>query len=509
MQRNCLYCAAPYKARRATKKYCSDNCKQLAYFKRNGMVFGINGSPDTVKPANVKELYDNTDNVKQLTVKTDNVKTVTPVNVKHEVDRSPENSQELKPVISEEQLQELIYRINESLSVKIEQAVINVKKELDVKYALLYGTAGLTQNTKKQIQVCTPVPFMSITGTAKEFIVKDTDQVNVKPEVKDENMILTYYADKTVLESIEDFTINDKDDEPKILQCVEFSEEEPEQEEKQEPESELYDNTDNVKYDSQTPSVKHDTKNTSVQVTVKDEDIKELKVEPAGLATKTAEEIKEQKYEWVQSGFIHEVWNDYQSNEEGFESNYDDPNAEWVNVRLRCIIENVIRLSEYAHVDKQTVDLLNQSLKSLTGSYSFNDLSSDYPYLNTIYELNERINVIAKTVKGEKIPLRISFKLKARLVSIREQFRESIPLIDFSEMNFVEDHRMNSDNGKKNGTWTERRKKYIEAGLIEPDDEEDEEEQKDYLNLKPKEKSDNKRWQYFQKHGEFPPRIAA
>lgn len=509
MQRNCLYCTAPYKARRATKKYCSDNCKQLAYFKRNGMVFGMNGTPNNLKPVNVKEFYDNTDNVKQFTVKT-----LTPVNVKHEADRSLEKSQELKPILSEEQLQELIYRINESLSVKIEQAIGSVKKELDVKYASLYGTVSLTQNTKEQVQLCTPVPFIDITAPAKEFIVKDTDQVNVKPDVKDESTALTYNADKIKTESIEDFAVNDKEDkQPEILQCVEFSEEEetdeePEQE-KKEPESEFYDNTDNVKCDSQTPNIKHDTENRSEEVVVKDEHIKEPKTKLTGLTVKTEQEIKEQKYEWVQSRFIHEVWNDYQNNEEDFEFQNDDPNADWVNTRLRCITENVIRLSEYAYVDKQSIDLLNQSLKSLTNSYSFNELSSDYPYLNTINELGERINVISKTAKGEKNPLRISFKLKARLVSMREQFKEAISLIKFSEMNFTEDHRMNNNNEKKKGTWTERCKKYIEAGLIEPDDENEDEHQADYHNIKPEERSDDKRWQYFQKHGKFPPKIAA
>lgn len=36
MKRKCEHCDSEYECKRLTKKYCSDNCKQLAYFKRNG-----------------------------------------------------------------------------------------------------------------------------------------------------------------------------------------------------------------------------------------------------------------------------------------------------------------------------------------------------------------------------------------------------------------------------------------------------------------------------------------
>ena len=37
MKKKCLYCDADIDCKRLTKKYCNDNCKQLAYFKRNGL----------------------------------------------------------------------------------------------------------------------------------------------------------------------------------------------------------------------------------------------------------------------------------------------------------------------------------------------------------------------------------------------------------------------------------------------------------------------------------------
>ncbi|MBA2611174.1 MAG: hypothetical protein H0U95_04330 [Bacteroidetes bacterium] len=38
MESTCLYCEGHFTAIRSSKKYCSDNCKQMAYFKRNGLV---------------------------------------------------------------------------------------------------------------------------------------------------------------------------------------------------------------------------------------------------------------------------------------------------------------------------------------------------------------------------------------------------------------------------------------------------------------------------------------
>lgn len=37
MNKACLYCGTEMNCKRLSKKYCSDNCKQLAYFKRNGL----------------------------------------------------------------------------------------------------------------------------------------------------------------------------------------------------------------------------------------------------------------------------------------------------------------------------------------------------------------------------------------------------------------------------------------------------------------------------------------
>ena len=44
MKKRCLYCDTEIDCKRLTKKYCNDNCKQLAYFKRNGLQ--LSGKPE-------------------------------------------------------------------------------------------------------------------------------------------------------------------------------------------------------------------------------------------------------------------------------------------------------------------------------------------------------------------------------------------------------------------------------------------------------------------------------
>ena len=42
MTTTCLHCGSPMQSQRSTKKYCSDNCKQLAFYKRSGLALVSN-----------------------------------------------------------------------------------------------------------------------------------------------------------------------------------------------------------------------------------------------------------------------------------------------------------------------------------------------------------------------------------------------------------------------------------------------------------------------------------
>src|SRR5688500_10955015 len=57
MEKHCEFCGKEIEdIKRNTRKYCNDNCKQLAYYSRNGIVWGtpvLNAEPE-VPTVNVK-----------------------------------------------------------------------------------------------------------------------------------------------------------------------------------------------------------------------------------------------------------------------------------------------------------------------------------------------------------------------------------------------------------------------------------------------------------------------
>ena len=93
MESTCLYCEGHFTAIRSSKKYCSDNCKQMAYFKRNGLV--LSGTTDvepslkvpvvSIKPVNTNEVSVKYDKEKD-TVKYGNEE----LNVKYDKDERSE-----------------------------------------------------------------------------------------------------------------------------------------------------------------------------------------------------------------------------------------------------------------------------------------------------------------------------------------------------------------------------------------------------------------------------------
>lgn len=129
MESTCLYCEGHFTAIRSSKKYCSDNCKQMAYFKRNGLVLSCTPEVEpslqvplvSVKPSNTNEVsvkYDKEkDTVKyaneELTVKYDkdqrNEFEFLPLaDAEEEEEEKETESDELKEVVKETQKNETI-----------------------------------------------------------------------------------------------------------------------------------------------------------------------------------------------------------------------------------------------------------------------------------------------------------------------------------------------------------------------------------------------------------------
>lgn len=134
MESTCLYCEGQFTAIRSSKKYCSDNCKQMAYFKRNGLV--LSGTTEaepslqvpvvSVKPINTNEISVKYDKAKD-TVKYSHEE----LNVKYDKDKRGEF--EFVPlVVSEEEEAEIVdsNKVEKEIQ-KIEptKSFLKIKKE--------------------------------------------------------------------------------------------------------------------------------------------------------------------------------------------------------------------------------------------------------------------------------------------------------------------------------------------------------------------------------------------
>lgn len=58
MSTTCLHCGNPTQSQRSTKKYCSDNCKQLAFYKRSRFALASLNKGETVNSQIQTENYD-------------------------------------------------------------------------------------------------------------------------------------------------------------------------------------------------------------------------------------------------------------------------------------------------------------------------------------------------------------------------------------------------------------------------------------------------------------------
>ncbi len=58
MRNNCEYCSTSFRGERRTKKYCSDNCRQMAYLTRKGYLpkESLNSVKDTISVNTVKPI---------------------------------------------------------------------------------------------------------------------------------------------------------------------------------------------------------------------------------------------------------------------------------------------------------------------------------------------------------------------------------------------------------------------------------------------------------------------
>lgn len=140
MESTCLYCEGQFTAIRSSKKYCSDNCKQMAYFKRNGLV--LSGTTEAEPSLQAPVVIVKPDKTNEVNVKYDKEKDTVKyaneeLNVKYAKDERSEF--EFVPLADAEEEEEEETEIAESNNVreieketqKVEpiKSFLNIEKE--------------------------------------------------------------------------------------------------------------------------------------------------------------------------------------------------------------------------------------------------------------------------------------------------------------------------------------------------------------------------------------------
>ncbi len=158
-------------------------------------------------------------------------------------------------------------------------------------------------------------------------------------------------------------------------------------------------------------------------------------------------EQEEKPYECVRSKIVDSIA-DYIDNSEAlfmfqcpekYWGAYVMPTVKWVSLRLRCLMESLIKLSNISAIDYASMIAVRDAFTTLINSSQFKRLPTNYPYTALIKELEQKLAIIAKQYKhAESIQFRLTTNRKVELIANRYILADFIPAVKFSEIDFNE-----------------------------------------------------------------------
>ncbi|CAN5600086.1 hypothetical protein BH11BAC2_BH11BAC2_20340 [soil metagenome] len=149
------------------------------------------------------------------------------------------------------------------------------------------------------------------------------------------------------------------------------------------------------------------------------------------------------KYHWVNSRFL-EIIEKYRqesyaefmlSNPRNYWAKDEAASVGWVTIRFRCLLENIIRLSNYKSIDRNTLLEISRAFNDLAASFYFR-VVQNYPFASLLIELRDKFDAIAKQSQDYEVSFRLSAKRKAELIAVRFLIGNSVSKINFSQLKF-------------------------------------------------------------------------
>lgn len=149
-------------------------------------------------------------------------------------------------------------------------------------------------------------------------------------------------------------------------------------------------------------------------------------------------------YHWMKSPLVEAIEN--YRNQTTAESMFSGPEyfwtekprayVYWVTLRFRCLLENIIRLSTFKTIDRNTLQAISKAFADLTDSCYFADIPRNYPFISLIVQLRDKFSSMTKQLHGDEITLRLSINRKAELMAARFVIGDFVPRMGFSQLVF-------------------------------------------------------------------------
>jgi hypothetical protein len=150
-------------------------------------------------------------------------------------------------------------------------------------------------------------------------------------------------------------------------------------------------------------------------------------------------------YQPVESSFIAKIveYTDNSSdmlmfqNPQKYWGLYDLHKVKWVSLRLRCLLENLLKLSNLPTIDYATLTTVKDAFTDLISSGNFKRLPSNYPHTEFIKELEQSLAFIVKQYKRcNDIRFRLTPKRKVEIIAKRFMMADFVPAAKFYDLDF-------------------------------------------------------------------------
>ncbi|MHB8261010.1 MAG: hypothetical protein ACYDCN_05300 [Bacteroidia bacterium] len=420
---------------------------------------------DTVKyPTEILTVKDTTQHeAKPITVKDATQHEVKPVTVKS-ISEAVSNDKAIEAMLSHFMI---------TMEQKFNQAIDNLKQEFSVKYDSLIVKPHFTEtesdtvkDAQDKTQLCRPVSFSGAIIPTTESLTKikycaPCKGLSVKQISVTEN---TLSADDKSQQ--EHFTVSEIKEEPK--NTLSENKEEAQQVNEQTQASELPEQVKVLELaDDENKNQQEHFTIPEIEETIPKNTLSEnkevdiLMVEPENKSApviqvkeeKREEEQKEieQPFKWVEPKLICLIEEKVACTNE--EEMLKDPLRYWsldqtrymfwMGKRLRCLIESIIRLSNYNRIDKNTLLCITDAFTRLVQSKAYKNLPDNFPYTELIKELCIKLNsLVQSNTCEEQIRFTLSPKLKSTLIITRYKMLDIFSPIKFSELDFTEEKSM-------------------------------------------------------------------